>query len=68
MKIKLNSEDWKKVLTGATIATTGALLAYLSETLSGYDFGSLSPLVSAAFAVLTNIVRKWHKNLAEPAE
>lgn len=64
----LKTIDWKKVMTGAVIATSGALLTYLSEALSGNSFGEFSPIVSAAFAVCTNIVRKWHANLGESIE
>lgn len=47
-----------KVLRGASIAAAGAILTYLSEFVAGHDFGEWTPLVTAFFSILTNIVRK----------
>lgn len=43
---------------GASIAAAGAILTYLSEFVAGHDFGEWTPLVTAFFSILTNIVRK----------
>lgn len=51
-------DDLKKVAIGAAIAAAGAILAYLTEWLSGQDLGEWGPLVGAVLAVLTNFLRK----------
>lgn len=49
----------KKVLIGALIAASGAVLTYLTAWASGTDFGSYTPVVVAVLSVFANIVRKF---------
>jgi len=56
--LKLSGIDWKKLLKGLLIAVVGAGLTYLSEWLTGQDFGSATPMIVAGFAFATNFVRK----------
>lgn len=54
MKAKLIS-----ILKGAAIAAAGAGLAYLTQGVTGLDFGAFEPLAVAALSVLANVVRKF---------
>lgn len=56
---RLKNIPWVKIAKGAAIAGAGAVLTYLSQELSGHDFGDLQPVVAAVLAVLVNIVRKY---------
>lgn len=58
-KFSLNNVDWKKIAVGAGVAITGALLTYISQTLTTVDFGQYTPIVVAFWSVVANIVRKW---------
>jgi len=58
MNFNLSTENWQKVMKGAMIASVGAGLTYLSQALTGMEFGTLTPIITAAMAVLTNIIRK----------
>lgn len=58
-KYHLNKEDGKRIGKGALVALVGALLVYATDTIPQVDFGTLTPLVAAGFAVLANIVRVW---------
>ena len=51
--------DWKKVGTGALIAIAGALLTYISEVITGINFGSWTPVVVTVWSVAANIARKY---------
>lgn len=55
---KLLRTEWKSVLKGAAIAGAGAALTFLSEYISGQDFGTWTPLLTAGLSVLVNAVRK----------
>jgi hypothetical protein len=50
--------NYRKVLTGAAIAGGGAALTYLSQWAGQTDFGSLTPIVTAGFAIGINFFRK----------
>lgn len=57
-KGKVDRYDLRKVAVGAGIAAAGAVLAYVTEWLSGQDLGDWGPLVGAVMAVLANFLRK----------
>ena len=58
-KYELISEDLKKIGIGALVATGGALITYLAETIPNVDFGAYTPIVVAISGVLVNAVRKY---------
>lgn len=58
-RFTLNSQDLKKISTGAIVAIVGALLVYATDLVPQIDWGVYTPLVTAVFAVLANVVRKW---------
>lgn len=60
----MKREDALKVVKGAAIAAAGAVLTYVSEWLSGANFGSYTPAVVAGWSILANALRK----LVAPAE
>lgn len=47
------------IAKGAAIAAVGAALTFVTTAITGVDFGTWTPVVTAGFAVLTNAVRKW---------
>jgi len=49
---------WLKVLKGTGVAAAGAGLTYLAQVLGDMDFGDATPVVTAALAVLVNVLRK----------
>lgn len=61
----LSLEAWEKVAKGMFIAAAGAAITYMTEALSGMDFGEWTPAITAAWAVLVNMARKF---LAEHGE
>lgn len=48
-----------KVAKGAAVAAAGALLTYVSQWVTGQDFGIYQPAVVAGLSVLANILRKY---------
>jgi hypothetical protein len=56
---ELKKEDWSRILVGAGVAMSGALVTYFSEVVVEIDWGHWTPLVVAGFSVLANVVRKW---------
>lgn len=52
-------EDLKKILIGAGVAITGALLTYISETIIQIDFGGYTAMVVAMWSIIANIIRKY---------
>lgn len=54
----LDKEQIKKIIIGACVAGLGASITYLSDALSGIDWGVWGPIVTAVFSVLVNILRK----------
>lgn len=60
----MKREDALKVVKGAAIAAAGAVLTYVTQWVSGADFGSLTPAVVAGWSILANALRK----LVAPAE
>ncbi len=61
-KRKLNSIDFRKVAIGACVAVVGALLTYLTELVSGIDFGDFTAVVVSVWSIIANVVRKWLKD------
>jgi hypothetical protein len=51
-------EQAKKVAIGAGVAAGGAALTYLTEYVSGTDFGAFTPVVVAGLSILANVLRK----------
>ena len=49
---------WGKVFKGALIAATGAVLTYGTEALGNVDLGDATPVVTAGWSVLVNVIRK----------
>ena len=66
IKVTLNREDSKKILTGAGIASAGALLTYLSQVVLPIELKlvvlgqtlDLTPAIVAGWSVLVNTLRK----------
>lgn len=58
----LNGTDWKKIGKGLLVALAGAGLTYLTEWISGADFGTVTPIIVAGFSVIANLLRKWIVN------
>ena len=56
---QINAIDWKKIGKGAILAVIGCLLTYLSQVISGTDFGQLTPVIVAFWSVIANVVKKW---------
>jgi hypothetical protein len=53
-------DTWKSIGRGALVAAAGAALAALTSATAGIDFGPFAgPFVSAALAVVTNVLRKY---------
>lgn len=50
-----------KILKGALIAVTVALLTYAEETIPGIDFGTWTPMAVAANSAIVNAIREYLK-------
>jgi hypothetical protein len=59
---KVDQNDLSKIGTGLLIALAGAASTYIAEQLSKQDFGQWTPVVTAASAVVINMLRKWASN------
>ena len=55
----LDKQDFKKIGVGALVAVVGALLTYVSQVMTGVDFGEWTPVIVAVWSVIANIGRKW---------
>lgn len=51
--------NWGKVAAGAGVAIAGALLTYVTNWLTGLDFGASTPVVMSVWTIIANVVRKW---------
>lgn len=60
----MKREELIKVAKGAAIAAVGAVLTYVTQWVSGADFGSYTPAVVAGWSIAANALRK----LVSPAE
>lgn len=58
-RFALNKADLERIGVGLAIALAGAALTYISETITETDFGHYTPIVVAAWSVVTNAARKW---------
>lgn len=58
-RFTLNKEDGRKILTGAIVALSGALLTYFSQIVTQIDFGVWTPTVVAIASILVNAGRKF---------
>jgi hypothetical protein len=58
-KYSLNSQDLGKILKGACIALSAAILTYLTSILGEIDFGSYTPVVVALGSILINTGLKF---------
>lgn len=52
------TDQLKSIAKGAVIAAVGAALTYVTQAVSGVDFGPYTPAVVAVFSVLANALRK----------
>jgi hypothetical protein len=62
----LNLLELRKVGKGLLIALIGAALTYLSEYMSGADFGMYTPVIVAVWSVVTNFVQKFIVDNSQP--
>jgi hypothetical protein len=60
-KFTLNKEDGIKILKGAGIALSGALLTYLAEILPNIDFGNYTLIIAPIVSILINAGLKFIK-------
>ena len=60
-RFSFDEETMKKIGKGALIASVGALLTYIFQTLSNMDFGVYTPIIVAIMSILVNLVREWQK-------
>ncbi len=60
----MKREELIKVAKGAAIAAAGAVLTYVTQWVSGADFGAYTPAVVAGWSIAANALRK----LVMPAE
>ncbi len=60
MKTLKDAATWAQIARGAGLAATGAAATYILVYFGNLEWGAWAPTASAAIAVLTNIVRKFH--------
>ena len=58
-KWTLNNADWKSIGMGALKVMLGALLTYVSQIISGFDFGMYTPAVMWGLTTLINMGWKF---------
>lgn len=58
MQLNISSDNWIKVAKGALIAAAATAMTYISQHLTGLDFGPYTPVVVGTLSVLVNYVRK----------
>jgi len=57
--MKLTKTDLESLGKGLIIALIGATLTYLTEWITGQNFGEYTPIVVTFWGVIANIVRKY---------
>ncbi len=62
-RFSFDKETMIKIGKGALIASVGALLTYLAQTLSNMDFGIYTPAVVAVMSILVNMSKEWKKGI-----
>ena len=60
-KNSFDAVTMKKIGTGALIATSGALLTYVSEELTNVNYGAYTAIVVAVLSILVNMGREFLK-------
>ena len=65
-RFSLNLVELRKVGKGLLIALIVASLTYLSEYMSGADFGVYTPVIVAVWSVVTNFVQKFIADNSKP--
>ena len=55
----MNTQSVLSVLEDAGIVAVGAVLTYLSQAVSGADFGSYGVLIAGALSVVTSAFKAW---------
>lgn len=68
MKYSLNKQDATKILKGALIAGSGAVLAYALQILPTIDFGAYTGIAAAALSILINAGLKFLEGQTETHE
>lgn len=68
MSLKLNKDSWLSIAKGAAIAGSATALTYISQSLTGADFGSSTGVVVGILSVLINYLRKALTENAEGKE
>lgn len=63
MNFKLPKAEWVSVLKGALVAGGGVALTYLSQNLSGLNFGDSTAIVVGILSVVLNVLRKSLSNV-----
>ena len=58
-KLSLNKADLLKILKGASIAGSAAVLTYLLNILPQFEAGQLSIAIMAVFSIIINAVLKY---------
>jgi hypothetical protein len=59
MKTLSNIDTWISIVKGAGLAAIGAATTYLLIYFSALDWGAWTPIATASFAVIANILRKF---------
>lgn len=67
-KFKFDKETLIKIAKGAGIALVGALLTYITEYLSGIDFGEYTPVVVGIWSIAVNAIREFLKGTQQGGE
>ena len=62
-KFKFDKITMIKIAKGAGIALAGALLTYLTEYLSGTDFGEFTPIIVGVWSIAVNAAREFLKGV-----
>lgn len=51
--------NWKRFAAGAGVVVAGALLTYVTNWLTGVNFGAYTPIIMSVWSIIANLVRKW---------
>lgn len=67
MQLNLTQDNWIKVAKGALIAAAATVLTYISQHLTGLDFGPYTAVIVGTLSVLVNYARKLLEENQTPA-